>query len=345
MIPEAAPVPGAEGGIGGERLLAGRVALEHAPNLAAAGDAEVEGAADPLGGEGEAMAGRVADEEAAVLHRRPEPVRDQVALVPDGLDAEPRRRGGRRLLDRDARIVGAGADARLAVGRHAPAVAAADQRAVDQHVECAVAAVVRMHLEPARERPALAVEGVGAEDAAPAERVDDERRNDVAAIGAHAAVDPPLHECTLEAGVALLPEQPAQLLVVERGPAPRQPHPHRAVRGGEGHVGQLLPNRGLEAQRLEPRERGRARRGGVGADLVAIEDEHVRAGPGELARDREPGKAGATDDHVGPLVGERPVGPPAQARTTTRARSRARGRVARPRTSKPFRSIRSRTAT
>ncbi len=81
------------------------------------------------------------------------------------------------------------------------------------------------------------------------------------------------------------------------------------------------------------------------ADLVAVEDEHVGSRPGELARDREPGEARAADDHVGVLVDERLLGAPAHRElTATRARSTIRGRLARPSTSKPFRSIRSRTA-
>ena len=44
------------------------------------------------------------------------------------------------------------------------------------------------------------------------------------------------------------------------------------------------------------------------ADLVAVDDQHVGAGPGQLPRHRQAGEAGAADQHVvgaferGPLV-------------------------------------------
>src|SRR6186997_2542816 len=101
----------AVGGVGGERLLPRRLAGEHAPHLAAACDPEVEGSADPLRGETEAVARRVAYEEDPVLRRGPKPVRDEVALMPNGRDTEAGRRVSGRLLDRDARIVRGGADA------------------------------------------------------------------------------------------------------------------------------------------------------------------------------------------------------------------------------------------
>ena len=77
--------------VGGERLLARRLPGEHAPQLAAARDPEVERGADPLAGEGEAVARAVAGEEDAVLGRRPQRVREPVALVAHRVDAEPRR--------------------------------------------------------------------------------------------------------------------------------------------------------------------------------------------------------------------------------------------------------------
>ena len=91
----------------------------------------------------------------------------------------------RRLLDVVARLVGADADPLLAAGGHRPGVAVADQRAVDPDVEVGVAAArVGMDLEPARDRRLGRLHvRPGAEHAAPAERVDDQRRGG-AAVGA-----------------------------------------------------------------------------------------------------------------------------------------------------------------
>src|SRR5438552_3792442 len=71
--------------------LARGAALEHAPKLAAAGDAEVEGGSDSLGGERQAIAGRVADEEHAAIGGRPKLVRDPVALVAHGVAVQSAR--------------------------------------------------------------------------------------------------------------------------------------------------------------------------------------------------------------------------------------------------------------
>ena len=68
--PEPAAMPRAEGAVGRERLAHGRVARQHAAQLAAARDPEVERAADPLRGEREAVPGGVSDEEAS-RSRRP----------------------------------------------------------------------------------------------------------------------------------------------------------------------------------------------------------------------------------------------------------------------------------
>src|SRR4051794_4103901 len=59
---ERAGVGGGEVAVRGERVLAGRLAAEHGADLPPARDAEVERGADPLAGEGEAVAGAVADE-------------------------------------------------------------------------------------------------------------------------------------------------------------------------------------------------------------------------------------------------------------------------------------------
>ncbi len=65
----------------------------------------------------------------------------------------------------------------------------------------------------------------------------------------------------LEAGVAaLLPQLAAELAVVERAPAPRQPVAGRAVRRVEGHAGELLADRAAHAHRVQPRPSARRRR-------------------------------------------------------------------------------------
>src|SRR6266480_3413555 len=55
--------------------------LDHAPQLVAELDPEIEGGPDPLCRERNALAGGIADEEDAVLDPGPELVRDPVALV------------------------------------------------------------------------------------------------------------------------------------------------------------------------------------------------------------------------------------------------------------------------
>ena len=96
----------------------------------------------------------------------------------------------------------------------------ADERAVDPDVEVDAAAV-RMHLEPARDRRVGRLHvGAGAEHAPPAERVDDERRGQLAAVRPHRVAPRRtarrLDHRDLEAGVALLPQLLAQRPVVER---------------------------------------------------------------------------------------------------------------------------------
>ena len=128
-----------------------------------------------------------------------------------------------------------------------------------------------------------------------------------------------LHERALEARVALRPEQLAQLRVVERRPAPREPDPLRSVRGREAHEGKLLTDRALEPERSQPWQRRRTGRGRMLPDLVAIDDEHVRSGSRQLACDREPGEARAADQDVGSTSaiswsGRRLTGAPSIAR-------------------------------
>src|SRR4051794_35093175 len=161
----------------------------------------------------------------------------------------------------------------------------------------------------------------------------------------------PLDLADLETGVALLPQCLAQLAVVERAPAPRQPEASRAVRRVERHARDLLADRALDAHRLQPRGGRGAGAGLPLADLVAVDDEHVGAAAGQLARDRQPGEGGAADEHVGTLVQRRPLGA-AQGAAPRHGRSapqtsigsrRTRTPSRRPRTSKPTASTRSST--
>ena len=111
-VANAARVGVRERAVGRERLGAGRLPGQHAAQLAPAGDAEVERRPDPLARQRQAVAGAVAGEEDAVLDRRPQRVREPVALVAHGRHAEPPGDRARRLLDVVARLVGA--DARRA---------------------------------------------------------------------------------------------------------------------------------------------------------------------------------------------------------------------------------------
>jgi hypothetical protein len=144
-----------------------------------------------------------------------------------------------------------------------------------------------------------------AQDPAPAQRVDDERRVDVAAVGEHAGLGAPLDLRRHEPRVVLVVEQPAEGPVVERGPAPRQPVADAPVRRGEAHARQLLADRVADVHRVQPRRRRGARGRRALPHLVAVDHEHVGAAAGELARDGEPGERRAADEDVGALAVER----------------------------------------
>ena len=183
---------------------------------------------------------------------RPELVRDPVALVADRLTLEVGGQPQGRLLHVMARVERADADPHLVPGREAPAVAGGDVVAVDPDLEL-VRRSPRMNLEPAGQRRVGRLEAaVPGEDPPPAERVDDERRGDLAAVGDDdvvVSVGPPaFHLRGFKLRVALLPHQPAQLPVVERRERPGKPHPHGRV-GGVDHEGA----EGLADRALEPR--------------------------------------------------------------------------------------------
>ena len=217
---------------------------------------------------------------------------------------------------------------------------------------------VGVDLEPAGDRRLRRLVALGGQHPAPAERVEDERRADVAAVRVDDVTGPPVHLRGREpgGGPALLPQPPAQLRVVERGPAPREAESRAAVGSPEAHAGDLLPARRLDAHRAQPRRGRGARRGRALADLVAVEDEDVRPRPGQLPCRRQAGERGAADEHVGPLArgkgsavlaaARRPAGHGAGRSAPAAARPRCQGDgvVREPRTSKPVRSMRSRTA-
>jgi len=145
---ELPAVGGAEGAVAGERRLLGLAPADHVRQLAAGGDAEVEGCADALGGQRQAVAGRIAGEEDAVVGGFADTVRDPVALVANRLAVQVVRQLDGRVLDVEAGVEGADPDTHLVVGGEAPAVAGGDVAAVDPDLEV-VAAAGGMHLQAA----------------------------------------------------------------------------------------------------------------------------------------------------------------------------------------------------
>ena len=140
-------------------------------------------------------------------------------------------------------IEGADADPLLVARGEAPAVAGRDVAAVDPDLEV-VRAALGMDLEPARERRVgRLVAAVGGEDPPPAERVDDQSGGDVAAVGVDGLAAPPVDLGGLELGVALRPEQLAELPVVEGGEGPGQLVARGAVRRVDHQLAELLPAR------------------------------------------------------------------------------------------------------
>ena len=96
------------------------------------------------------MPGRVADEEHAVLDGGAQLVRDPVALVALGVDAEVAGEADGGLLDVMRRPERADPDAQLVVGGKAPRVARAHVARVDPQLHLR-AAPVRVDLQPARQ--------------------------------------------------------------------------------------------------------------------------------------------------------------------------------------------------
>jgi hypothetical protein len=141
-------VPVDELGVVAKRGVAVLVTRDDRPQLVAELDPEVEGGPNPLGGQRDALARRVPDEEDPVLDARPELVRDPVALVANrrSLEVVGEQDGG--VLDVEARIERAHADPLLIARGEAPAVAGRDIAPVDPDLE--IVRVARgMDLEPA----------------------------------------------------------------------------------------------------------------------------------------------------------------------------------------------------
>ena len=134
--------------VAGERQLAGPPALQHIGELPSARQAEVQSGADALGGQRQAVAGGVADEEHSVLGRVAQGVGDPVALVANPVSVEVAGQPLGRLTNVEARVERADADPQLAVGRKAPAVAGGDVGAVDPDLQV-LASPERVNLEPA----------------------------------------------------------------------------------------------------------------------------------------------------------------------------------------------------
>src|SRR6185312_16152681 len=81
-------VRGGERAVSRQRFVAGATPFDDRPQLAPAGESEIQRRTDALGRKRQAVTGRVADEEDAVLDGRAQLVRDPVALVALGRDAE-----------------------------------------------------------------------------------------------------------------------------------------------------------------------------------------------------------------------------------------------------------------
>ncbi len=310
---ELAGVGVREGGVAREGAFARAAAIEHVAELAAAGEAEVDRGADPLGGQRQAVPGGVAGEEHAVLDGGAKAVGDPVPLEALRRDAEVAGEPDSRLLDVVGGPEGPHADAELVAGGEAPAVTGADVAGVDPQLHVAALAV-GMDLEAAREGRVRGLDGGrGGEHAAPAERVHDQRGAELAAVGQHrlavAAGDGRRLELEF-AVVGAVPHQRAQLAVVERREGPGQAPAGAAVGGVDDELIEALAVGFVEAEGRQPDRRYRAGRGLALADLVAVYDQHARSGAGEFARQREPREARATDEHVAIALQAGALGPP-----------------------------------
>src|SRR5205823_12544995 len=128
---ELARVPGAEGAVAAQRLSVRLAPVEDRAQLATACQPEVQRRADALGGDGQALAGRVPDEEDAVLNGRAQLMGDPVALVTHRRQPQLAREPHGRLLDAMRGPEGPHAYAQLIARGKVPAVAGAHVARVD----------------------------------------------------------------------------------------------------------------------------------------------------------------------------------------------------------------------
>ena len=224
-----------ERAVAGERLLARGVTVEHGRQLAAAGEAEIQGRADALGGQRQAVPGGVAREEDPVLDRRSQLMGNPVALIPSGREAQV------------AASLTVGSLTWFA-GQNEPAPTRSSSRAgkapavPGPHIAWGRSTAASAHRRRREGAPRGHVRGgpwaAGSvlaldSDAPPAERVHDQRRGQVAAVCVHGVAVAAADRGRLELDVpscACGPQQRAQLAVVERGQRPWQ-RPARLPKG------------------------------------------------------------------------------------------------------------------
>ena len=259
------------------------------------------------------MPGGVADEEDAVLGGRPQLVRDPVALVAHRRKVEIARETPRGLLHVVGGPKGANAHTQLIAGWKAPRVAGAHIAGIDPQLE-RVPAAVGMDLEASREARLGRLDRLAVgEHSPPAERVNDQRRAQRAAVGLDRAGAASGDGRGLELeprALRLRPQQRAQLAVVEGRERPRQRPAGCAPRRVHDQLVEGLAMRGLELEHGQPLGGHRARRRLPLADLVAVHDEDLRAAACELARDREPGEARAADENIAIVLQAGALGSP-----------------------------------
>jgi len=175
-------------------------------------------------------------------------MREPVPLIPDRFTPEAAGEVDGRALDVAARFVGPRPHPLLVAGWNAPAVPAPNERAVDPHVEVRAAAA-RMHLEAARQGRVRRLVAAMPEDTSPAERVHDQRRGDLAAVGLHGRAASSADGRGLEPRPRLPEQQLAQMPVVKRRPAPREAIADVTAGGVKRHARDLLADRFLHPHR------------------------------------------------------------------------------------------------
>ena len=297
---ELPAVRGGEGGVARQGIGARAAPLEHRPHLAPAGDGEVEGGADALGGGGQAVPGAVAHEEHLVLHRGAQAVGDPVALIADRGHVEVAGQAHGGVLHVKARLEGAHAHPQLPVRREGPPVAGGDVAAVEPQLEVGAAAV-GVDLQAAGEVGLGGLDGFArAQHPAPAQTVHDQ--GSASGPRGPCGSSGPSLPSTLAVSNSASPHcsQREAHSVGSRRSRRSRGAARRVVPNGRVHHEPVegLANRALQAQVHEPVGGSGAGGGLALADLVAIEDEHPRARARELARHGEPGEARAADQHV-----------------------------------------------